>query len=48
VVKYCLDNLRPSGDIRGPVKPSEGKGGESVVAISMFSMWLPLPVSVKD
>jgi hypothetical protein len=34
-----LDNLRLSGAIRGSVEPSEGKGGESVVAIPMFSMW---------
>jgi hypothetical protein len=27
------------GQLDGSVKPSEGKGGESVVAISRFSMW---------
>jgi hypothetical protein len=30
------------------VEPSEGKGGESVIAISRFSIRLPLPVAVKD
>jgi hypothetical protein len=30
------------------VEPLEGKGGESVVAILMFSMWYPSPVSVKN
>jgi hypothetical protein len=30
------------------VKPSEGKNGESVVAIPRFSMWQPPPVLVKD
>jgi hypothetical protein len=27
------------GSLGGSVEPSEGKGGESDVAISMFSMW---------
>jgi hypothetical protein len=36
------------GHLGRSVKPSEGKGGESVVAIPRFSMWWPLPVSVKD
>jgi hypothetical protein len=35
--------LDKNGDREGPlggsVKPSEGKGGESVVAIPRFSMW---------
>jgi hypothetical protein len=40
VVKCGVDNLRPGGVIRGgSMEPSEGKGGESVVAIPMFSMW---------
>jgi hypothetical protein len=30
------------------VEPSEGKNGESDVAISRFPMWYPPPVSVKD
>jgi hypothetical protein len=30
------------------VEPSEGKGGESVVAILRYSMWQTLPASVKD
>jgi hypothetical protein len=30
------------------VEPSEGKNGESVVAILRFSMWQPPPVLVKD
>jgi hypothetical protein len=30
------------------VEPSEGKGGKSVMDIPRFSMWSPLPVSVKD
>jgi hypothetical protein len=30
------------------VETSEGKGGESVVAILRFSMCYPSPVSVKD
>jgi hypothetical protein len=30
------------------VEPSEGKGGESAVAIPKFSMWQPPPASVKD
>jgi hypothetical protein len=34
-----LDNLRPDGAIRGSVEPSEGKDGESDVAIPRFSMW---------
>jgi hypothetical protein len=28
-----------AGPFRGSVEPSEGKGGESVVAILRFSMW---------
>jgi hypothetical protein len=28
-----------AGPLGGPVKPSEGKGRESVVSISRFSMW---------
>jgi hypothetical protein len=36
------------GPLGRSVEPSEGKGGESVVAISRFSMWYPPPVSVKD
>jgi hypothetical protein len=32
----------------GSVEPSEGKGGESDVAILRFSMWYPPPVSVED
>jgi hypothetical protein len=39
ISKCCLKNLRPDGAIRGSVEPSEGKGGESVVAIPKFSMW---------
>jgi hypothetical protein len=35
----CMDNLRPDGAIRGSVEPSEGKSGESVVAILRFSIW---------
>jgi hypothetical protein len=38
VVKCCLDNLRPGRAIRGSVEPSEGKGGESVVAIMRISI----------
>jgi hypothetical protein len=30
------------------VEASEGKSGESAVAILRFSMWQPQPVSVKD
>jgi hypothetical protein len=30
------------------VETSEGKGGESAVAIPRFSMWWPPPMSVKD
>jgi hypothetical protein len=33
-----VNNLRPDGAIRGSVKPLKGKGGESAVAISRFSM----------
>jgi hypothetical protein len=36
------------GHLGGSVEPSEGKGGESVVAILRFSMWQPPPVSVED
>jgi hypothetical protein len=36
------------GPLGGSVEPSEGKGGESAVAIPRFSIWLPPPVSVKD
>jgi hypothetical protein len=36
------------GSLGGSVQPSEGKNGESVVAIPRFSMWYPSPVSVKD
>jgi hypothetical protein len=36
------------GSLGGSVEPSEGKGGESVVAIPRFSMWYPPPVSVED
>jgi hypothetical protein len=28
-----------AGPLGGPVEPSEGKDGESVVAIPRFSMW---------
>jgi hypothetical protein len=28
-----------AGPLGGPVEPSEGKDGESVVAILRFSMW---------
>jgi hypothetical protein len=36
------------GHLGGSVEPSEGKGGESAVAILRFSMWYPLPASIKD
>jgi hypothetical protein len=39
VVKCGVDNLRRAGPLGGSVEPSEGKGGESVVAILRFSMW---------
>jgi hypothetical protein len=42
--QFNLDiNVDKNGDRTGPlggsVEPSEGKGGESAVAISRFSMW---------
>jgi hypothetical protein len=37
-----------AGPLGGSVEPSEGKGGESAVAILRFSMWYPPPASVKD
>jgi hypothetical protein len=37
--QILLNNLRPDEIIRGSVEPSEGKGGESDVAILRFSMW---------
>jgi hypothetical protein len=39
------DRVRPLG---GSVEHSEGKGGESVVAILRFLCGSPPPVSVKD
>jgi hypothetical protein len=45
-------NVDKNGDrvrsLGGSVEPSEGKDGESDVAILRFSMWYPPPVSVKD
>jgi hypothetical protein len=35
-----LDKMETErGQLGGSVEPSKGKGGESVVAIMMFSMW---------
>jgi hypothetical protein len=36
--KCGMDNLRSGGAIRGSVEPSEGKDGESGIAILRFSM----------
>jgi hypothetical protein len=39
VVKTWLKVEIGRGQLGGSVEPSEGKGGESVVAILKFSMW---------
>jgi hypothetical protein len=39
VVKCGVDSLRLGWPLGGSVEPSEGKGGESTVAILRFSMW---------
>jgi hypothetical protein len=47
----CLmsDKMKTGWDqLGGLVEHSEGKSGESVVAIPRFSVWSPSPVSVKD